>query len=104
MELLRDLAQKLYSPQFIDPAGVAADADDPPTVEIVRDSDGSAVTAGSVSSVETGRYAATVTVDDVDLLRSTWSGEVDGDAGTLAGVDEVVGGFLCSLEDITALE
>jgi hypothetical protein len=88
----------------IGPDGAAADADANPTVTVVRDSDGSTLAHGAIvkPADTTGIYTTTVTCPEADLLTATWAAEIDGDDVELEVQTEVVGGFLCSLEDAEA--
>lgn len=87
--------------------GVATDpTPDTATVLITRQSDGSAVTTGSVDTSGTG--VATVTVPAsantlLDNLDVTWTATFGGETQTYTDVVEVAGGFLCSLADLRSV-
>lgn len=87
-----------------DSDGVPATADGPPTVAVVRDSDGSVVAAGAVSDDGDGVYSSKIAPannSQVDLLIATWTYTRDSVAGQKAVTyHEVVGGFLCTLAAI----
>lgn len=88
--------------------GQIADADSPPTVVITRDSDGVQVFSGTATDDTSalGAYYVTLTpanLPDVDLLRGTWTATVGGVGSQVTTTQtDVVGGYLCTLEAISA--
>lgn len=102
MELLVGVASQLRLPEHDgDPAAFGT----PPTVTVVRHSDGSAVLTDAATDEHGEGEDVYFTVDltgaqlaEVDLLVATWT---DGDS-TYTTYAEVVGGFACSLRAIKA--
>lgn len=100
MQLVLRNADSKIRATFTGPDGEAT-APTSPTVTITRDSDGEVIAdAESATLVSAGVVSYTIPaadIPDVDLLHVSWSG-----TGASAPDDEVevVGGFLCSLEEI----
>lgn len=104
MRVLRD-TQAQIRVTLTNTEGAAADATGTPTVTIVRDSTGATVVsgAGATDVTGTGVYAYTLLpsqIPEVDILEATWSATVEGQSQQFVTQVEVVGGWLCSLEDI----
>jgi hypothetical protein len=87
---------------FTGPDGEATEPTNP-TVTIVRDSDGEEVVSAQAATDEgSGVVSYELEAKDiptVDLLQASWSAEDASAADTEVGV---VGGFLCTLEEISA--
>lgn len=102
MQLVLRGADSKIRATFTDEDG-SASAPTSPIVTVTRDSDGEEiVTAGTCTDEGDGVVSYTLDGDDiptVDLLTATWAAS---DAAAGDSVVGVVGGFLCSLEDVEA--
>ena len=104
MELIgRNLAGKIRA-TFTDAEGAAAAPSGTPTVTVTRDSDGTDVVTAADATV--AGNVATYTLDPlsaVELLNCEWSGTVSGKSVKVRTQVGVVGGFLCTLEEIAEI-
>lgn len=103
MELLQGSGAVLRIPEADgDPIGF----DSAPAIQVVRDSDGAAVSSGGVTQVGSGESAYWQSVlspqSEVDRLTATWTGDIAGVESSFTTFHEVVGGFVVSLAAIEA--
>jgi len=98
--LLRGASAELFFELTV--AGEPVEADDAPTVTVVRD-DGTALVTDAPATGSKGEYSLVLSPEQtasLDILTATWKATVDGVVQTFTTRHEIVGDYLASIKAI----